>query len=76
MKPPGEFAAHAAELLSPPGSVVARRLFGGHGPYRDGTRPALIAGGILDLMAGYANRALSSPPARRGPCTARANAAT
>ena len=56
MKPPEEFATHAADLLSSVGSVVARQMFGGHGLYCDGTMFALIADGVLYLKADAENR--------------------
>jgi DNA transformation protein and related proteins len=46
-----EFVAHVIELMQPWGSVSARRMFGGHGLYRDGTFFALIIDDTLYLKA-------------------------
>lgn len=56
MKPPNEFAMHAAELLSSVGRVVARRMFGGYGLYCDSVMFALIADGVLYLKVDDGNR--------------------
>ena len=42
-----EFADYVVELLAPLGSVMARRMFGGHGIYSDGLMFALIADQVL-----------------------------
>jgi DNA transformation protein len=57
MKTSGEFATHATELLSSVGCVVARRMFGGHGLYCEGTMFALIADDVLYLKVDEGNRA-------------------
>jgi DNA transformation protein len=44
-----EFAEYVVELLSSSGPVNAKRMFGGHGIYRDGRMFALIANDILYL---------------------------
>jgi DNA transformation protein len=49
MTPKEEFAAYVVELLGSSGPVTARRMFGGHGIYRDGRMFALIANDILYL---------------------------
>jgi len=56
MKTSSEFAAHAAELLSAVGHVLARRMFGGYGLYCDGTMFALIADHVLYMKVDEANR--------------------
>jgi DNA transformation protein len=56
MKTSNEFAAHSAELLAAVGQVVARRMFGDHGLYCDGTMFALIAGDVLYLKVDEVNR--------------------
>lgn len=54
---PSDFVAHVLELLAPLGAVSARRMFGGHGLYRDGLMFALVADDVLYLKADGANRA-------------------
>lgn len=49
MTPKEEFVEYVVELLSSSGPVTARRMFGGHGIYRDGRMFALIAKDILFL---------------------------
>ena len=44
-----EFVEYVLELLGSSGPVSARRMFGGHGIYRDGRMFALIANDILYL---------------------------
>jgi DNA transformation protein len=44
-----EFAEYVLELLAASGQVNAKRMFGGHGIYRDGRMFALIANDILYL---------------------------
>ncbi len=44
------------DLLEPLGNVTVRRMFGGHGFYRDGTMFALEAFGRLFLKADAENR--------------------
>jgi DNA transformation protein and related proteins len=51
-----EFVEHVLELLAPFGHVSARRMFGGHGIYRDGLMFALVAGDVLYLKADGENR--------------------
>jgi DNA transformation protein len=46
-----EFVEHVLELLAPLGDVSARRMFGGHGIYRDGLMFALVSGDVLYLKA-------------------------
>lgn len=53
-----EFVAHCLELLSPAGSVRARRMFGGHGIYVDDVFIALISGERLYLKSDDQTRPL------------------
>jgi DNA transformation protein len=46
-----EFVRHALELMAPWATVTARRMFGGHGLYRDGRMFALVADGTLYFKA-------------------------
>lgn len=55
-RPAGGFAAHVAELLEPLGSVVLRRMFGGHGVFKDGCMFALIADDVLYFRTDEGNR--------------------
>ena len=50
------WVAHCAELLSPLGTVRARRLFGGHGLYLDDLFVALIVGERLYLKTDAGTR--------------------
>jgi DNA transformation protein len=52
-----EFVAHVLGLMQPWASVSARRMFGGHGLYRDGTFFALIVDETLYLKADDETRA-------------------
>ena len=45
-----EFVAHVIELMQPWAAVSARRMFGGHGLYRDGTFFALIVDDTLYVL--------------------------
>lgn len=56
-RPPDGFAAHVAELLEPLGGVHIRRMFGGHGVFKDGCMFALIADDVLYLRTDDGNRA-------------------
>jgi DNA transformation protein len=51
-----EFVAFVLESLEPLGGVSARRMFGGHGIYKDGVMLALIAGDQLYLKVDDGNR--------------------
>ncbi len=51
-----DFVDYVMELLGPFGTVVSRRMFGGHGVYLDGLMFALIAGDMLYLKADAMNR--------------------
>ncbi|MGH6904449.1 MAG: TfoX/Sxy family protein [Geminicoccaceae bacterium] len=51
-----EFVAFVLEGLQPLGGVSARRMFGGHGIYKDGVMFALIAGDQLYLKVDDGNR--------------------
>ncbi len=46
-----QFVDHLLELMQPWGKVSARRMFGGHGLYRDGVMFALVAYDTLYLKA-------------------------
>jgi DNA transformation protein len=46
-----EFVTHVLELMRPWGDVSARRMFGGHGFYRDGLMFALEAADTLYVKA-------------------------
>ena len=48
-----DFMGHLLDMVRPPGSVIARRMFGGHGLFRDG----LVADDMLFLKVDDANRA-------------------
>ena len=52
-----EFVAHVLELMQRWAAVSARRMFGGHGLYRDGTIFALIVDETLYLKADDETRA-------------------
>ena len=54
-----EFTAHLAELFEDFGPVTVRRMFGGHGIFRDGVMFGLVAGDALYLKADDRNRAMS-----------------
>jgi DNA transformation protein and related proteins len=50
-----DFVDYVMELFGPFGTVVARRLFGGHGVYLDGLMFALVSGETLYLKADEMN---------------------
>jgi DNA transformation protein len=52
-----EFVDFVLESLRPLGGVSARRMFGGHGIYRDGVMFALVADDQLYLKVDDGNRA-------------------
>ncbi len=60
------FVDFVLELLEPLGGVSARRMFGGHGLFRDGLMFALIVDDTLYLKTGDRNRpdfeAAGAPP--------------
>ena len=51
-----EFLAHALEILRPVGSVIARRMFGGHGLYCDGVFFGIVMENTLYLKTDDRNR--------------------
>ena len=51
-----EFVAHVVETLAPLGGVSARRMFGGHGIFKDGLMFALVADDLLYLKTDDQNR--------------------
>ena len=53
-----EFTAHLAELFEEFGPVTVRRMFGGHGIFRDGVMFGLVADDALYLKADDRNRAM------------------
>ena len=53
-----EFVEHLVELLEGFGSVTGRRMFGGHGLYRDGVMFGLVVDDTLYLKADDGNRAM------------------
>ena len=53
----GDFVRHVAELLSPAGQVLVKRMFGGHGIYVDGLFMAIVADDELYLKADDVTRA-------------------
>ena len=57
MSKPSAFVEHVVEILRPSGPVVAKRMFGGWGIYRDGLFFALIADDTLYLKTDADNRA-------------------
>lgn len=63
-----DFVAHLLELMEPVGGVTARRMFGGHGLFREGVMFGLVADGVLYLKVDEQNRpefaALDRPPFR------------
>ena len=62
------FVAHLLELLEPLGGVTAKRMFGGHGIFRNGIMFGLVADGAFYLKADDLNRPeferLDLPPFR------------
>lgn len=50
------FVTHLTELMRPWAQVTARRMFGGHGLYRDGLMFALVADEMLYLKIDAATR--------------------
>ncbi len=62
------FVAHLLELLEPFDGVVAKRMFGGHGIFRDGLMFGLVADGVFYLKTDAENRpdfeACDLPPFR------------
>ena len=63
-----DFVAHLLEMLEPFGGVSAKKMFGGHGLFRDGLMFALVADGVFFLKVDDGNRAefdaLDLPPFR------------
>jgi DNA transformation protein len=57
MAPDQDFVDYVCELLAPLGRASARRMFGGHGVYLDGTMLAIVFGGALYLKVDDASRA-------------------
>lgn len=53
-----EFTDHLAELFEEFGPVTVRRMFGGHGIYRDGVMFGLVSDDVLYLKADDRNRAM------------------
>ena len=53
-----EFTDHLAEFFEAFGPVTVRRMFGGHGIYRDGIMFGLVADDALYLKADDGNRAM------------------
>lgn len=53
---PSPFVAHVLDLLGPLGDVRARRMFGGHGIYRDDLMFGLVADDVLYLKVDDENR--------------------
>ncbi|MCY4468764.1 MAG: TfoX/Sxy family protein [Thiotrichales bacterium] len=53
-----EFVDHLAELFEEFGPVAVRRMFGGHGIFRDGVMFGLVVDDALYLKADEHNRAL------------------
>ena len=51
-----DFVAHLMDMISPPGSITPRRMFGGHGLFRGGVMVGLIAQDTLYLKVDDANR--------------------
>jgi DNA transformation protein and related proteins len=51
-----DFVDYVMELFGPFGTVVARRMFGGHGVFLDGLMFALVSGDVLYLKADAMNR--------------------
>ena len=64
--PDSDFVDYLLELLEPFGSVVAKRMFGGHGIFKDSLMFALIADGVVFLKVDEVNQpefdALDLPP--------------
>ena len=56
MERPSEFVDFVIDILAPLGGVGARRMFGGHGLFRDGVMFGLIADDTLYLKADDRNR--------------------
>ncbi len=52
-----DFIGHLLDMVHPPGSVAARRMFGGHGLFRDGVMIGLVADDTLFLKVDDTNRA-------------------
>ena len=53
-----EFTDHLAELFEAFGPVTVRRMFGGHGIFRDGVMFGLVADDALYLKADDRNRTM------------------
>ena len=53
-----EFTDHLAELFEAFGPVTVRKMFGGHGIYRDGVMFGLVADDALYLKSDDRNRAM------------------
>ena len=56
MERPSEFVDFVIDILAPLGGVGARRMFGGHGLFRDGVMFGLIADDTLYIKADDENR--------------------
>ena len=56
MSKASDFVDNVLDLLRPWGGVVARRMFGGHGLYRQGVMFALVADDVLYLKVDDRNR--------------------
>ncbi len=52
-----DFVAHLMDMVSPPGAITPKRMFGGHGLFRDGVMVGLIADDTLYLKVDDGNRA-------------------
>lgn len=55
--PDSDFIAHLLEMLEPLGGVSAKRMFGGHGFFRDGLMFGLVADGVFYLKVDQENAA-------------------
>lgn len=63
------FVAHVLELMRPWATVRARRMFGGHGLYRDALMFALEADEQLYVKVDAQSKAALSPPVAGRSCT-------
>ena len=52
-----DFVAHLMDMVSPPGSITPRRMFGGHSLFRNDVMVGLIADDTLYLKVDDGNRA-------------------
>jgi len=50
------FVAHLLDLLEPLGGVTAKRMFGGHGIFREGLMFGLVVDGVFHLKTDPENR--------------------